>query len=176
MSDRPLTPKQQMFVREYLVDLNASAAYKRAGYAAKGNVAEVNASRLLRNAQVAKAVQAAKAERAQRVNIDADQVVLNILEIGQRCMQRVPVMVGQGKDRKQAMTMATDPDTGEECMVGVWTFDAQGALRAQELLGKHLKMFTDKVEVTGANGKDLFGPDQLLRMAEEVKRAKGGGK
>ena len=70
-----LTPKQQRFVDEYLVDLNASAAYVRAGYAARGNVAEVNASRLLRNAQVAGAITAAKAQRSERTRIDADWVL-----------------------------------------------------------------------------------------------------
>lgn len=48
-----LPPKVQMFVREYLVDLNAGAAYARAGYKAKGNSRDVCARRLLRNAQVA---------------------------------------------------------------------------------------------------------------------------
>lgn len=75
-----LTPKQQRFVDEYLVDLNASAAYVRAGYAARGNVAEVNASRLLRNAQVAGAITAAKAQRSERTRIDADWVLRTLAE------------------------------------------------------------------------------------------------
>ena len=54
---RKLTPKQQQFVEEYLVDLNATQAAIRAGYSAK--TAEFQASRLLRNAKV----QAAIAER-----------------------------------------------------------------------------------------------------------------
>ena len=66
-----LTPKQQRFVEEYLVDLNASAAYRRAGYAAKGNSAEVNAVRLLRNAQVAAAIETAKADRSEETRITA---------------------------------------------------------------------------------------------------------
>ena len=45
-----------------------------------------------------------------------------------------------------------DPETGEETLAGVWEFDSQGALRAQELLGKHLKLFTDKTEVSGPDG------------------------
>ena len=60
-----MTPKQQRFVEEYLVDLNASAAYARAGYVARGNSAEVNASRLLRNAQVASAVSAGRTALAE---------------------------------------------------------------------------------------------------------------
>ena len=48
-----LSPMQERFVQEYLVDCNATAAYKRAGYKGQGNVAEVNAHRLLRQAKVA---------------------------------------------------------------------------------------------------------------------------
>ena len=48
-----MNPKQKRFADEYLIDLNATAAYKRAGYKGKGNVAEVNASRMLSNAKVA---------------------------------------------------------------------------------------------------------------------------
>jgi phage terminase small subunit len=44
---KTLTCKQDEFVRHYLVDLNATAAYRRAGYGARGNSAEVNAARLL---------------------------------------------------------------------------------------------------------------------------------
>lgn len=72
---RPLTPKQQRFAEEYLTDLNASAAYQRAGYAARGNAAEVNASRLLRNAQVAAAVAAGMKARSEKVGVDSEWVL-----------------------------------------------------------------------------------------------------
>lgn len=51
-----LTDQQKRFVSEYIKDRNATAAYKRAGYRGTGNVAEVNAARMLRNAQVRAAV------------------------------------------------------------------------------------------------------------------------
>jgi phage terminase small subunit len=76
-----LTDKQRRFVDEYLIDFNATAAYKRAGYVAKGNAAEVNAARLLRNAQV----QAYLAERQQalqaRTEITQDMVLKRYWEI-----------------------------------------------------------------------------------------------
>ena len=70
-----LTPMRERFVQEYLVDCNATAAYKRAGYKGQGNVAEVNAYRLLRSAKVAAAVQAAKDARAQRLHLSQDEVL-----------------------------------------------------------------------------------------------------
>lgn len=113
----PLTPKQQLFVDEYLIDLNGTAAYKRAGYSGEGNVAESSASRLLSNAKVQHAVNAGKKERADRLRIDGDQVLRNIA--------RITDMAERSKD-----------------------FGA--ALRGNELVGRHLKLFTDKVEHSGA--------------------------
>jgi len=62
-----LTPRQEAFVREYLVDSNGKAAAIRAGYSA--NTAESQASRLLRNAKVASAVQAGKAKLVEQTTI-----------------------------------------------------------------------------------------------------------
>lgn len=112
-----LTPQQERFVTEYMIDLNATAAYKRAGYTATGRSAENNASRLLGNAGVQQAVNLAKQERADRLRIDGDQVLRNIA--------RITDMAERGRD-----------------------FGA--ALRGNELIGRHLKLFTDKVEHSGA--------------------------
>lgn len=70
-----MSPKNQRFVEEYLVDLNATAAYRRAGYVATGNAAEVNAARLLRNAQVAAAIDTRRKQLASRLKIDASRVL-----------------------------------------------------------------------------------------------------
>lgn len=142
-----LSAKQAMFVREYLKDLNASQAYLRAGYKTKNP--DVMSNQLMVKSGVKEAIQRAMDKRAAKVEVSAEYVLENIKEVGERCLQRVPVMVGQGKDRKQAQEWVTDPNTGERVLVGVWQFDASGALKAQELLGKHLKLFTEKVEHSG---------------------------
>lgn len=72
---RPLSAKQQAFVREYLIDMNATAAYKRAGYKGEGKTAENNASRMLGNAGVQKAIQEALTARAARTELKADDVL-----------------------------------------------------------------------------------------------------
>ncbi len=74
---RPLSAKQEMFVKEYLVDLNATQAAIRAGYSAK--TANAAAGRLLVNVSVAAAIQAAKAERMERIEIKADDVLKGIV-------------------------------------------------------------------------------------------------
>lgn len=133
-----MTPKQEAFVREYLVDLNGTQAAIRAGYSAK--TANEQAARLLAKASVAEAVQAGMDARAERVDLTADYVLAGIREIAERCLQRVPVMVGRGEDRAQMID-----EEGRH----VWTFDSTGANKAFENLGKHLKLFTDKVEHSG---------------------------
>jgi phage terminase small subunit len=118
-----MTPKQQLFVREYLVDLNATQAAIRAGYSAK--TARSIGSELLTNPDIAAAVQAAADKRSAKAEITAQAVLQNIQRIATRA--------------------EADDD---------W----QAALKGNELLGKHLKLFTEKVEHTGANG----GPIQVV--------------
>ena len=68
-----LTPKQAAFVEEYLVDLNASAAYRRAGYA--GNNANVNGPALMGKHRIAEAIAKGQEERRQRTHATQDDVV-----------------------------------------------------------------------------------------------------
>lgn len=64
-----MTPKQQAFVNEYLIDLNATQAAIRAGYSEA--TAYSQGQRLLKNVEVAEAVSGAKTERAEQCGIDA---------------------------------------------------------------------------------------------------------
>jgi phage terminase small subunit len=70
-----VTPKQRVFVQEYLQDLNATRAYKAAGYSAQGHVAESAASRLLRNVEVASAVEKVLGRLTKKLEISADRVL-----------------------------------------------------------------------------------------------------
>jgi phage terminase small subunit len=71
-----LTDKQQNFVEEYLIDLNATQAAIRAGYSEK--TARSQGQRLLTNVDIEKAIQKAMAERSKRTNINADNVLREI--------------------------------------------------------------------------------------------------
>jgi phage terminase small subunit len=139
-----LSGKQQKFVEEYIKDpQNLSAAYKRAGYRACGHSADVNASRLLKNADIKSAIAEAHKEVRKETLVTVEYVVSGLREVAQRCMQREKVMVGSGKDRKQLQVYTTDPATGKEVLANVWTFDSSGANRSLELLGKHVGAFAD---------------------------------
>jgi phage terminase small subunit len=82
MSTPKLTAKQARFVEEYLIDLCASAAYQRAGYKARGNVAETNACRLLRNAQVQEAIAVKQRALAAKCEVTAERVIRELAGCG----------------------------------------------------------------------------------------------
>lgn len=73
-----MTPRQEAFVREYLVDLNATQAAIRAGYSAR--TAASQGERLLRNVEIQAAITDALAQRAERTKIDADWVLTRLAE------------------------------------------------------------------------------------------------
>jgi phage terminase small subunit len=75
ITETDLTPKQQRFAAEYCVDLNATAAYRRAGYNAQGNSAEAAASRLLSNVKVQQAIQEKEKIAASRLEVNAENVL-----------------------------------------------------------------------------------------------------
>jgi phage terminase small subunit len=121
-----LSPKEKLFVTEYLKDLNASQAFLRAGY--KHKRIDVGSGKLMLKSSIREAIKEAQAERSKRTTITIDKVLTDIELIKADAMKEV--------DGKMA--------------------DRAAALKGCELLGKHLKMFTDRVEHTGANGKPLF--------------------
>jgi phage terminase small subunit len=116
----PLSPKQQLFVTEYLVDLNAAAAYRRAGYRAKSDhVASVNAALLMAKDSIKQAVAEARARQQTRTGLTADWVLNKLLEEAQ--------FTGNGSSQS-------------------------ARIRATELLGKHLGLFKEQVEMSGPGG------------------------
>jgi phage terminase small subunit len=137
-----LTAKQQRFVDEYLVDLNATQAAIRAGYSQKtaGQIGDEN----LKKPEIAAAVQKAMDERAKKVGVSAEYVLSTIIDTIERCRQAAPVL-----DRKGEPVLVTTP-LGS--VAPAYTFEANAVLKGAELLGKHLKMFTDKTELTGKDG------------------------
>lgn len=114
-----LTAKQKRFVDEFLIDLNAAGAARRAGYSDK--TARYIGYEILAKPHIQAAVQLAKANRQEALNLDAEWVLRRFKEISDYC---------------------TDP----------MTYDASGANKATEMIGKHLAMFKDIKEVTGKDG------------------------
>lgn len=141
---KKLTPKQQRFVDEYLIDLNATQAAIRAGYSEK--TAQQTGSENLLKPVIADAVAKAQAKRSERTVVDQDYVIKTIVETIERCSQAKPVY-----DKSGEPVMVETPDGG---LAPVYKYDATNVLKGAELLGRHLTMFTDKVDHT-TNGKEI---------------------
>lgn len=109
-----LTPKQKQFVTEYLVDLNATAAARRAGYSAK--TADRIGPELLGKTCVSQAIQEAMQERQQRTEVTQDYVIKKLKEITDK-----DASDAQDSDLKYA-----------------------NKIKALELLGKHLGTWEPK--------------------------------
>jgi phage terminase small subunit len=79
---KTLTPKQEMFVLEYLIDFNATAAAERAGYTGKSRdvIAKIGHG-LLQKVEVQTALAVARAQRRERLTIDGDNVVMELARI-----------------------------------------------------------------------------------------------
>lgn len=137
-----LTPKQQRFVEEYLIDLNATQAAIRAGYSEK--TANEQGSRLLANVSISEAIAEAQAKREERTQITQDYVLSNIQKVIERCMQQEAVQARDGSP-----LLIEGPEGDLACL---FEFKENGALKGLELLGKHLGMFKDKIEHTGKDG------------------------
>lgn len=120
-----MTPKQERFVQEYLIDLNAAAAYRRAGYTS-GNP-NINGHRLLTNAHIQAEISAAKVARSVRTEITQDWVLQKLKENTERAMQSIAVLDRDGNE------------TGE------YRYEGAVANGALGLIGKHLGMFAERI-------------------------------
>ncbi|MCT8740900.1 terminase small subunit, partial [Glaesserella parasuis] len=136
-----LTDKQQRFVEEYLIDLNATQAAIRSGYAEK--TANREGSRLLSNVDIQEAIQEAQNKRAARVNVTQDDVLKGLLEI---------ISMSTGKQKITETELSKVDGSIVPMDVEKVCFEPHAANKALELLGKHLGMFKDKVDVTNSDG------------------------
>lgn len=159
-----LTYKQELFCREYLVDLNATQAVMRAGYSSKN--AGYCGSRLLDNPDVKNRIAELMDERNEVLNINSDYVLRRLEEIDK--LDIADILDGDGnvlpvgnwpeawRTSVSAIEVTQVRASGEttSCLKKVKLPDK---LRNLELLGKHtdVSAFGNRVEITGKDGKEL---------------------
>ena len=139
---RKLNAKQEMFCREYLIDLNATQAAIRAGYSLK--TAKDIACQNLAKLNISEYIAELMAERQEKVSIDAEWVLTQAVKLHQRCMQAEKVTMPNGDPM-------LDPDGNP-----VYKFEHSGASKSLEIIGKHVdvrafdyeQQNTDKTPIT----------------------------
>jgi phage terminase small subunit len=160
-----LTVKQRMFVEEYLIDLNATQAAIRAGYSAK--TADQQGSRMLANVKVQQAIAERMAERSKRTGVNQDRVVLELSKIAFLKMTDVVDRNGAIKQDASEDDLAciesikykeSDNEYGGSVEREV---KVASKLKALELLGKHLGMWNDKLDVNVTAPIVISGESEL---------------
>lgn len=157
-----MTPKQQRFVEEYLVDLNATEAAKRAGYSERTaySIGQEN----LNKPEIAEAIEAAQQQRAERTEVTADRVLDELARIGFADLRGAFTPGGNLLPPEDwpdglaaaisAIEVVTKPSGGQgedgskevEHVHKIKLWDKNSAL---EKIAKHLGMFVDRHEHTG---------------------------
>jgi phage terminase small subunit len=189
---RPLTDKQKMFVLEYLVDLNATQAAIRAGYSKK--TARFIATENLSKPYLQEAIQEAQKELAKKSGISPERVLAELAKIGFADIKQyleyrtAKSVVGHDEVNGEPIIDYTqiidvidssqvDGSVISEVSIskdGTFKFKLHDKMAALDKIGKHLGMFTDKMELTGKDGGPIettvtdLTTDQLKAKAAQL--------
>lgn len=178
-----LTPKQKMFADEYLIDLNATRAYKVAYPKTKKDATAAQAgSRMLRNVKVVAYIDERMKEREKRTEITQDMVLKELAKLGFFDIRKLFDDSGKplditGLDNETAACIAGlevmdvyEGDGEDKEFVGyIKKYKLSDKLKALELIGRHLGMFKDKLELSGGLDTEKTKLDDLLQQM------RGGG-
>lgn len=170
-----LTTKQTLFVREYLIDLNATQAAIRAGYSSR--TAEAQGSKVLNERKVAAAIAAAMQERAERTELTADMVIAELRKIAFANMQDFVSISTDGKEKGQATVDLSKLSRDQFAAIGeIRIEDIDSGRRTGKRtvfklldkraalvdLGKHLGIFIERKQV------EHTGTIEIQNAAREV--------
>jgi phage terminase small subunit len=167
-----LSPRQQRFCVEFIVDLNGEQAAIRAHYSPR--TARSQASRLLTKANIRAEIERLQAKRSERTEITADRVLTELAKLGFANMADYMVSGPNGDpyldfsalSREQAAALQ---EVSVEDFIDGRGEDARQVKRVKFKLadkraalvdiGRHLGMFKERHELTGKDGKDLIPPE-----------------
>ena len=167
-----LTAKQKIFADEYLIDLNATRAYKVAYPKVKNDeTASAAGARLLRNVKVEDYIQKRMKDREKRTEITQDMVLKELAKIGFADVTDFVTIEDKGT-YKAVQVKTTDEMPGDK--LGAIAGIKEGANgieiklndkgKALELIGRHLGMFKDKLEVSGTLETEKTKLDDLIKQ------------
>jgi phage terminase small subunit len=166
---RKLTKMQKRFCDEYLIDLNATRAYKAAGYKVKNdNSAGVLGHRLLRDVKIRDYLEKRMKDREKRTEITQDRVLKELAKIGFADIkdflsyrtEKTVVDVDIDGTEILGYKQIVDAKPSEEvdgavvneisiARDGTFKFKLQDKMKALEMMGRHLGMWNDKLQLGG---------------------------
>lgn len=161
-----LEEKQKRFVQEYLIDLNATQAAIRAGYSPKS--ANQQGSRLCANAKIKDEIAKEMAKRSKRTGISQDRVIEELAKMAFCNIADLTDNNGKIKDDAKREDLAciesikvkrSKTDNGavsEEREIKL-----SSKVKCLELLGKHLGMWSDKIDMNVTLPVVISGEDEL---------------
>lgn len=175
-----LTIQQKLFCEEYLVDFNATQAAIRANYSEKTAYSQGN--RLLKHVEARKYINKILEERSKTVMVSAEFVVRELLKVATADLSEAfdengklkPIHEIPKNVRMAIASIETDEifdgfgedrhKIGETKKIKFWN-----KMQSLDLLGKHLKMFTEKVEHSGDPDRPIIVEDRKQRMRDLLK-------
>lgn len=152
-----MTEKQKIFADEYLIDLNATRAYRTAYPNCKKNSsADAAARKLLGNTRIQQYIN----ERLEELQ---SKRVANVQEV----MEHLTAVL-RGEIREETVVVEGIGDGCSEARIVEKQVGARDRLKAAELLGKRYSLFTEKVEVSGLD-------DEKKKLDDILHQMRGGG-
>jgi phage terminase small subunit len=168
-----LTPKQERFIAEYLIDLNATQAAIRAGYSPK--TAGQQGDRLLKNVQIASAITKGKSAQVERAELSAAMVLEELRRLATVDIRSYYDALGnlkpmseltpeQGAALAGVETLKRNVTAGDGVMDTVYKIKLWDKTRALEMLAKHFALLTEVIKVEDEAG-------QIAKLLAGRKRA-----
>ena len=172
-----MTPAQKRFADEYLIDLNATRAYKVAyPNCKKDETASAAGSRMLGNVNVRQYIESKQKELEEKSGVTQQRIIEELAKIAFADIRKA-----YDKNGNLRPIQDLDDDTAG-AIIGVESFeeyDGRGddreyigdtkkikmadKIRAAELLGKHLGMFREKIEISKSSEDTIKEIDEYIK-------------
>ena len=137
-----LTELQERFLCKYMETGRVKESAEWAGYAKAS--ADVQGAKALRNPAVVRELQRRGHQAVEKTLVTPEYVLIRLRHLAEKCLEDAPILDNEGQ-----------PTGRTKCQ------DAGGAAKALELLGKHLRLFVDRVEIDASD-----------ELAERIERAR----
>lgn len=155
--DNNLTIAQEAFCRARALGMSREESAQMAGYKDSTTIHKWEKTPQIKK-RISELCEIATRNSIVKAGLDRSWVISRLMTVTERCMQAEPVMV-RGED-------------GDMVPSGEYRFDASGANRALELLGKTMRMFDGKESNEGSDLDNLSDGD-IARIAAELAAATG---